>query len=135
MCRERCTVELKISLQADYLHLDMLLLLAMFHSQAQHMVHISTLHVLFTALCTCYSRHAYSQLPGCVWCSAMNFKFVEFIVADKGRGLQANKPLVLGELIGEEEPFAFAVGQKWRNSVCHQCLKMYSHIATPSNSV
>jgi hypothetical protein len=49
-------------------------------------------------------------------------KFGEAVVAGKGRGLQANKPLVLGELVGQEEPFAFSVGQKWRSSVCHQCL-------------
>ncbi|XP_062515081.1 histone-lysine N-methyltransferase SMYD3-like isoform X2 [Corticium candelabrum] len=54
--------------------------------------------------------------------------FSECIVDSKGKGLRANKPFVQGELVGTEKPFAFVVEQKWRTSVCHECLKIPSSL-------
>ncbi|XP_065830200.1 histone-lysine N-methyltransferase SMYD3-like isoform X2 [Oscarella lobularis] len=42
-------------------------------------------------------------------------------VAGKGRGLLATKAIERGDLVGEEEPFAFVVIQKHRSKLCHQC--------------
>ena len=46
-------------------------------------------------------------------------------VAGKGRGLLATKAIERGDLVGEEEPFAFVVIQKHRSKLCHQCANRF----------
>ena len=54
-------------------------------------------------------------------------------IAGKGTGYVAAQAICEGKIVGEEEPFAYAVADDSLKTVCHECFKTYYARANERN--